>query len=87
MQINDIINVVFALIGGITTVIVSIGGAYMAVKTILTKHDEKIDRIEQDIFEIKEERKEIHKDMKDMLQLMNKMYSKIGVLDERTKKA
>jgi hypothetical protein len=86
METEAIINLTILGVSAITTVIVSVGGAYVVIKTLLTKHEEKIGRIEQDIVEIKEERKQIHIDMKDMLTLLNKVYSKVGVLDERTKK-
>lgn len=79
-------NLIFGIVGILSTVSVAVGGAWVVVKVLLAKHDEKLDRIEKDIEEIKEERKQIHLDMKDMITLLNKVYSKVGVLDERTKK-
>ena len=72
-------------IAEIVTIVVAIGGTWVAVKTLLARHDEKLYRIEKDIDELKDERKEIHNDLKNLTQLMNKIYAKVGVLDERTK--
>ena len=87
MEVEDMISLIIGVVGILATVFVAIGGAWVVVKVLLATHNEKIDRVEKDIVEIKEERKEIHTDMKAMLALMNKMYSKVGVLDERTKNA
>jgi prefoldin subunit 5 len=77
---------IIALISEIVTVIVAIGGSWVAVKTLLARHDEKIDRIEKDIDEIKEERKSIDQDLKNIFRLISKIDKNVAVIEERTKK-
>ena len=87
METKDLMNLVVSGIRVLSSVFVAIVGAWVVVKVLLAKHDEKLDRIEKDIEEIKDERKQMHQDTREMVKLLNKVYSKVGVLEERTKNA
>ena len=82
----DKVQIATSIITGIVVIIVSIGGAWIAVKTLLATHEEKIDRIEKDIEEMKSDRKIFHSELKELSVVLNKIYTKVEVLDERTKR-
>ena len=82
----DKYQTMIAVLGAVVTILSSVGGAWMAVKTLLARHDEKIDRIERDIDEMRVDRKSIDTDLKSIFRLISKMDKTLGILEERTKR-
>jgi uncharacterized membrane protein (DUF106 family) len=91
--ISEIVTIIVAIFGCYITVRVLLAKH----EEKFNSHDEKFSRLKEELDEIKEntekgleelkdERKEIRKDIKELTLLVNKIYAKVGVLDERTKK-
>lgn len=77
------------IIGAIVTIVSSIGGSFVAVKVTLTKHDEKIQQVKEELDEIKTNResdfKELRSDIKHIYQSIAELSKNVAVLTERIK--
>ena len=81
----EMTQLIIAIIGGVVTIVASIGGAWVAVKTLLAIHNEKIGRMEKDISEMKDERKAIDTELKSIFRVISKIDKTLAAIDERTK--
>lgn len=72
-------NLIIGIIGGVVTIIASVGGSYVTTQVVLARHDERIK-----VLETKQENTTIRMDKQ--LEILNKIATSVAVIEERTKK-
>ena len=79
-------NLIIGLVGGIVTIIASIGGSYVTTQVVLARHDERIKTVEfrQNKSELKEA--EMNKKIEAQLEILMRVDKNVAILNERTKK-
>jgi hypothetical protein len=71
-------NLILGIVGGIVTIVASIGGSYVTTQVVLARHEERIKVNTSDI-------KAIQSHNAAQLQLLNKIDKAVAVIEERTK--
>lgn len=73
------ISLIAGILGGIVTIITSVGGAYMTTKVTLARHD-------IEIIYIKNQLKEVEIIQKEDTKILMRIEKAVAVIEERTKK-
>ena len=81
----NIFNLIIGLVGGIVTIVASIGGSYVTTQVILARHDERIKVNTNDILENTESVHTMEVKFDNQLEILNKIATSVAVIEERTK--
>ena len=71
-------NLILGIVGGIVTIVASIGGSYVTTQIVLARHDERIKVNTTAI-------REVESAMDEQLLILHKIDKAVGVIEERTK--
>jgi uncharacterized membrane protein (DUF106 family) len=85
MKLNTF-NLIIGVLGGIVTIIASVGGSYVTTQVVLARHDERIRANSNKIENLQIEDKEINEKVDKQLEILMKIDKTIAVIEERTKK-
>ena len=79
-------NLILGIVGGIVTIIASIGGSYVTTQVVLAKHDIMIEVNTSSINKNTNSISEVESKIDDQLIILNKIATDVAVIEERTKK-
>ena len=71
-------NLIIGLVGGIVTIVASIGGSYVTTQVVLARHDERIKVNSTKINSLEGK-------IDNQLEILNKIATDVAVIEERTK--
>jgi hypothetical protein len=72
-------NLIIGILGGIVTIIASVGGSYVTTQVVLARHDERINTLE-----VKQSNMDIKVDK--LTEILTRVDKAVAVIEERTKK-
>lgn len=72
-------NLIIGIVGGIVTIVASIGGSYVTTQVVLARHDERIKANTEGVSKVESK-------LDSQLEILNKIATDVAVIEERTKK-
>lgn len=82
----NLFNLIIGVLGGIVTIIASIGGSYVTTQVVLARHDERLKTLEIKATKINNRIEKQDSRIDKQLEILMKIDKTVAVIEERTKK-
>ena len=79
-------NLILGIVGGVVTIIASIGGSYVTTQVVLARHDERLKILETKTTKINDRIEKQNERIDKQMDILMKIDKTVAVIEERTKK-